>query len=282
MAFGQATRTWVSGVGDDANPGSRTAPCKTWAGVISKTATGGEMDSLDPGGFGAVTITKSITMDGGPGVASILVAGTPAITIANSGTTPIIVTIRNMALNGIGQGTYGIRVTGPVILHVDHCVIFGFVNHGIDFEPTAGQSALFVNDTHIQDCGGDGIYLKPATVSLASIRTTRVDNCAAGVYGDANSVTVAEQSSATGNAGAGFQTAAGAEMSVNNSDASLNGTGISAAGKMSLFRTMVDDNFKAGLAHSGNGAIDSFQNNGVNKLYQPATLGSPTTDIDAR
>jgi hypothetical protein len=63
-AQAQATRTWVSGVGDDANPCSRTAPCKTFAGAISKTAPGGEIDALDPGGFGALTITKSITIDG--------------------------------------------------------------------------------------------------------------------------------------------------------------------------------------------------------------------------
>src|SRR5437016_11301345 len=79
----QATRTWVSGVGDDANPCSRTAPCKTWAGAISKTANGGEINALDPGGFGAVTITKSITLDGGGGqVASTLVAGTNGINVA--------------------------------------------------------------------------------------------------------------------------------------------------------------------------------------------------------
>ena len=78
LAQAQATRTWVSGVGDDANPCSRTAPCKTFAGAISKTATSGEIDALDPGGFGALTITKSITIDGGGGqVASVLVAGTP-------------------------------------------------------------------------------------------------------------------------------------------------------------------------------------------------------------
>jgi len=63
-AQAQATRTWVSGVGDDANPCSRTAPCKTFAGAISKTAAGGEISVLDPGGFGAVTITKSITING--------------------------------------------------------------------------------------------------------------------------------------------------------------------------------------------------------------------------
>src|SRR5688572_33130134 len=79
--FGQATRTWVSGVGDDVNPCSRTAPCKTLAGAISKTATGGEISILDPGGFGAVTITKSITIDGGGIIGSILSSGTNGIVV---------------------------------------------------------------------------------------------------------------------------------------------------------------------------------------------------------
>src|SRR6202162_6467798 len=90
-AQAQATRTWVSGVGDDANPCSRTAPCKTWPGAISKTAPGGEIDALDPGGFGAVTITKSITLDGGGGqVASILVSGTNGINVSAQSTDVII------------------------------------------------------------------------------------------------------------------------------------------------------------------------------------------------
>src|SRR3954454_8777634 len=81
----QATRTWVSGVGNDANPCSRTAPCKTFAGAISKTAEGGEIDVLDPGGFGTVTITKAMTLDGthGAGFGSILNAGNIAGVIIN-------------------------------------------------------------------------------------------------------------------------------------------------------------------------------------------------------
>src|ERR1700757_2585106 len=94
-AQAQASRTWVSGVGDDVNPCSRTAPCKTWAGAISKTANGGEIDALDPGGFGAVTITKSITLDGGGGqVASTRVAGTSGINVVAQPTD--VVTIRNV------------------------------------------------------------------------------------------------------------------------------------------------------------------------------------------
>src|SRR6202521_6181403 len=77
----QATRTWVSGVGDDVNPCSRTAPCKTWAGAISKTAAGGEIDALDPGGFGALTITKPITLEGNGTLASTLSSGVNGIVI---------------------------------------------------------------------------------------------------------------------------------------------------------------------------------------------------------
>src|SRR5271169_290904 len=104
-AQAQATRTWVSGVGNDANPCSRTAPCKTFAGAISKTAPGGEIDALDPGGFGALTITKSITIDGGGGqVASVLVAGTNGITVAAQPTDRVI--IRNLRLDGLlGNGS---------------------------------------------------------------------------------------------------------------------------------------------------------------------------------
>src|ERR1700751_945683 len=104
-AHAQASRTWVSGVGDDANPCSRTAPCKTFAGAISKTAAGGEIDALDPAGFGALTITKSITIDGGGGqVASVLVAGTNGIVISAASTDNIY--IRNLSFQGLlGNGT---------------------------------------------------------------------------------------------------------------------------------------------------------------------------------
>src|SRR5713101_9593050 len=105
----QASRTWVSGVGDDANPCSRTAPCKTWAGAISKSAAGGEIDALDPGGFGAVTITKSITLDGGGGqVASTLVSGTNGIVVQANASTDVVI-IRNIRINGISSGINGIQ-----------------------------------------------------------------------------------------------------------------------------------------------------------------------------
>jgi hypothetical protein len=117
VAEAQATRTWVSGVGDDANPCSRTAPCKTFAGAISKTAAGGEINAIDPGGYGAVTITKSITIDGGGTFASILAAGTTGI-IVNAGPSDVV-TIRNVAINGFNTGVNGIRFIAGGALHVE-------------------------------------------------------------------------------------------------------------------------------------------------------------------
>src|SRR6187401_734084 len=104
-AQAQATRTWVSGVGDDVNPCSRTAPCKTFAGAISKTAAGGEINCLDPGGFGTVTITKSITIDCEDTQGSILASGTNGVNVNDSATvTPntIKVTLRGLSINGAG------------------------------------------------------------------------------------------------------------------------------------------------------------------------------------
>src|SRR5215217_9314545 len=117
-AYSQATRTWVSGVGDDANPCSRTAPCKTFAGAISKTAAGGEINVIDPGGFGAVTITKSITIDGGGTLASVLSVGTNGIVVNGAG---VIVTLRNLSINGAGPGINGIRFVQGSALHVENC-----------------------------------------------------------------------------------------------------------------------------------------------------------------
>src|ERR1700752_5393855 len=106
IAQAQATRTWVSGVGDDVNPCSRTAPCKTFAGAISKTATGGEIDVLDPGGFGAVTITKWISIEADGVIAGILVAGTSGIVI-NAPSNAVVV-LRGLTFEGIGSGIDGI------------------------------------------------------------------------------------------------------------------------------------------------------------------------------
>src|SRR5262245_37615940 len=153
----QASRTWVSGVGDDANPCSRTAPCKTFAGAISKTANGGEIDALDPGGFGAVTITKGITIDGGGGqVASVLVSGTNGIVVQAAAATDVVI-LRNLRINGIGSGFNGIRFLSGKALNVENCYIFGFTQNGIDVSLNqANQARVFVKDSVVKNCGADG------------------------------------------------------------------------------------------------------------------------------
>src|SRR5579862_1314580 len=137
-ALAQATRTWVSGIGDDANPCSRTAPCKTFAGALPKTAAGGEIDVLDPGTFGAMTVTKAITIDGGGGVVASVSgsSGSNGVTVnAQSGD---VVTLRNLSIFGAGTGTNGVRFLAGRALHIEHCYISSFSNHGIDIELVGG------------------------------------------------------------------------------------------------------------------------------------------------
>jgi len=184
-AQAQATRTWVSGVGDDANPCSRTAPCKTWPGAISKTATGGEIDALDPGGFGTVTITKSITLDGGGGqVASILAA--PGVNGINISAASGVVILRNLRLNGAG-GTTGVAINSAAKVIIEKCDIFGFTaGAAVQVSVSSGTLALKVQETTLNNNSG-GITSKPsggATVNAAIERTHADMNTGAGVRVD--------------------------------------------------------------------------------------------------
>ena len=171
VAQAQATRTWVSGVGDDANPCSRTAPCKTFAGAISKTAANGEIDCLDPGGFGAVTTTKSITIDGtkGAGFGSILASTVSGVIVNDSATaTPntITVILRNLSINGASttQGS-GIRFIAGKNLIVEDCQIFGFT--GIGGAGAAGKGII------VEYTGGAGKNLV--------VKNNLIDNCTQGI-----------------------------------------------------------------------------------------------------
>jgi len=172
-AAAQATRTWVSGVGDDANPCSRTAPCKTFAGAISKTTAGGEIDALDPGGFGALTITKAITLDGGGGqVVSVLVSGTNGI-VVSAGTNDIVI-LRNLRINGIGTGLNGVLFNSGTQL-IENCDIFGFTQSGISAN-TSTVSDLYVTNTYITN-SVNGISLATSSAGmLVVIDRTRVFN----------------------------------------------------------------------------------------------------------
>src|SRR5215510_3265466 len=161
LAFAQATRTWVSGVGDDANPCSRTAPCKTFAGAISKTAVGGEISVLDPGSYGAVTITKPITISGVGTQASILASGTQGvvvnITMVLSAPQTNTVTLRNIQINGAGValGTNGVHVFGNTTVVLDNVNIFGFGTNAVLAE---GTSKVTINQGNFFNNSGVALH----------------------------------------------------------------------------------------------------------------------------
>ncbi|MFN0278284.1 MAG: hypothetical protein ACKVRN_06740 [Pyrinomonadaceae bacterium] len=147
LADAQATRTWVSGVGDDVNPCSRTAPCKTFAGAISKTATNGEINCLDSGGFGTVTITKSITIDCKGTIGGILASLTNGILINNAIAT---VRLRGLNINGAGNGLNGVKIVAATAVNVEDSVIDGFTQHGVLVE-NSGNVKVVLNNSAIRN-----------------------------------------------------------------------------------------------------------------------------------
>jgi hypothetical protein len=236
MAQAQATRTWVSGVGDDVNPCSRTAPCKTFAGAISKTAAGGEIDCLDGGGFGAVTITKSITLDGAGGFGSILHSGVNGIIINDTGVSPPTgtVTIKRLSINGAGTtlGTNGIRILSEKHVNVIECKIFNDSGRGISDERThGGGPTLFVQDTTIHNVTGDGVHVgNPTSNVSATYDNVKVSKASVGIFmANATSSIVRNCTLTFNNTGVQID-GSGSASSIISSALSMNSTGLSNTG----------------------------------------------------
>lgn len=289
----QATRTWVSGVGDDANPCSRTAPCKTFAGAISKTVAGGEIDALDPAGFGALTITKSITLDGGGGqVASVLVAGTNGIVVAAASTD--VVNIRNIRFEGLlGNGTTGsaglngIDVIAAGQVHIQNCYVDGFSQRGIAVVPSSGYAPqVSIDGTSVTNSLGAGLYVD-GTANAGSgethvtVTNSHFNSNKYGVYTTDNTRTSVFNSEASGNSKGGFFTLANATPSILNvaqslvADNTLEGIGAGGGGASATVRAGGNDLFGNGTSFStsSGGTILSFGNN------DNGGSGSPTSTI---
>src|ERR1044072_1240057 len=198
VAQAQAPRTWVSGVGDDVNPCSRTAPCKTFAGAISKTFTGGEINILDAGGFGALTISKSITVDVLGAMAGVFHTGGIngfKITFDSfvAGDTRKMVNIRNVTIQGGGAattGARGIRINGGAVnagrfVRVENCSSEGISTspgRAIEDARTNGGK-LFVSNTSFNNLSGTAIsHNITGAVRLDwTIYNVRIFNCAFGI-----------------------------------------------------------------------------------------------------
>jgi hypothetical protein len=248
-AIPKPSRTWVSQApgADDANPCSRSAPCRTFAGAISKTAINGEIDALDPGSFGTVSIANSITIDGGTGSgwASILSSETTAITINltnTSGDDPRhTVRLRNINITGTGlSGTVGHRtgITGIQIIlasavYVENALITDFAERGISDERASGK--IYVNDTTVRHCAQSGIVIAPATTTTVNGIFDNVrseGNHLAGFAFTGGCRLTVRNCIAFGNAGQGLDAeGTGTEVNMESCIASQNGTaGIQATG----------------------------------------------------
>jgi hypothetical protein len=199
-AKAQATRTWVSGVGDDANPCSRTAPCKTFAGAISKTAAGGEINTLDPGGFGGVTITKSITIRSDGVEAGVLVSGTNAIIISAGATDTVV--LEGLDIEGLGTGLDGVRVITGQYVYINRCAIRRFSGNGVNMTSSTANARLFIKDSLILR-NNVGVNVQGGGVAnVATILGTVVDgNTSVGVQASgAGNIVAFVNSAVNGNA----------------------------------------------------------------------------------
>jgi len=276
MAQAQATRTWVSGVGDDANPCSRTAPCKTFAGAISKTADCGEISVLDPGGFGAVTITKSITIDGTGTLAGILAAGTTGI-IVNALATDVI-TIMGLSINGACTGIRGMNILQAKTVNIEDCVIFRFVNEGILVNKTSGDMALNVRNTVIRNNAGDGVGLTTAsgTVKAAFVNSSIIGSGLNGLHVKARSTVNVRECVVSNNTGNGVfvdavTAATTAVARIWESQISLNGGHGLAAGNAGnagtstaeIAQNQISNNTANGVIGLTGGTIQTFGNNSI-------------------
>ncbi|HEV2746741.1 MAG TPA: right-handed parallel beta-helix repeat-containing protein [Allosphingosinicella sp.] len=288
-AYGQATRTWVSGVGDDANPCSRTAPCKTFAGAISKTATNGEINVIDPGGFGAVTITKSITIDGYGPQSSILAVGTTGIIINGAG---VVVTLRNLSINAAASTAgSGIRILNADSVNIDNVRIANFtgtgsVGRGVSIETSTANVRVAIANSELWNMGNVGIASVPSAgnvvLDIDNVRVARGGSH--GIHIRNLTKATISRSVVTGHfTGGGLALdQSTAVANVNDSLFSNNQFGITSglaggAPTTRLYRTVVTGSTTDGL-QINSGSVFSFGNNGFrgnvgNQTPTPPILG---------
>lgn len=256
-ASAQATRTWVSGVGDDVNPCSRTAPCKTFAGAISKTQDGGIISALDPGGYGSVTITKSITLDGSGTNASLLAAGTSGVTISGVIPAGAEVFLRNLTIEG--QLSTGVRILGAAAVHLENVTITDVTGRCVDSTGTGAM--LYVLNSRMHSCDGGGIYVQNARATISNVHVT---NSQYGVrVGPGGLVTVKNSSASGGSMGFLAAGDASAVLNIEDSLTTHNDFGVVASNGATVrsSRVSIFSNRVTGLFNDGTGHLLSFGNN---------------------
>jgi hypothetical protein len=282
VAQAQATRTWVSGVGDDVNPCSRTAPCKTFAGAISKTAKDGEISVLDPGGYGAVTITKSIYINGthGAGYGSILNVLVNGVTINITDALDVrkAVRLRALDINGASQGINGVNILAASKVWVEDSVIDGMTGNGTTTGigirvATSASCNLYVADTMIHKNITGVRVTTTAGFAVANVRNSNIEGNTTGLDAAANSFVTVEDSRFYNNTGAGVTaSASGAQLTVVDSVLSNNGTGINAAAG-SVVRSLSNQVLFNTTGFGGTTAV--IQTDGQNRNAGNTAAGAP-------
>ncbi len=274
VAQAQATRTWVSGVGDDVNPCSRTAPCKTFAGAISKTATNGEISVLDPGGFGAVTITKSITINGDGTLAGILASLVNGVIINGAN---VNVTLRSISINGAGNGLNGIRFIQGSTLKVENVTITGFTGFGIDINRGAAAGGFVeIRNLSINACLGGGVNVTQANASAVRVTVDRasIQGSNFGIKAGANSIVTASNCVASAMSAGFLADGSTAFMNLTDCVATNNGNGVQAdnGALIRIGGCTLSNNITKGVSRGGGvlGTVETYQNNYIR--------GNPASD----
>jgi large repetitive protein len=275
------SRTFVSAsTGSDSNTCTRAAPCLTFAAALKNTSAGGEIDVLDPGDFGPVTLTGSITIDGGGGLVAGagVVPGTSGITV-NAGANDVI-NLRGLAFNGYGEtGASGVEFNSGSRLLIEHCMFQGFDTAGIAFTPGTGSATtaqMVVDDSTIVGNAG-GVLVKPTAGIAAAVTLVAVhidQNSGDGLIADGTSgsgpIQVAmDDSSASLNASNGIDvTSAQASVKVDAIRATIAANGLAGiqsqggAASVTVGSSQIRGN-ATGLQSIGGGALLSYANNQV-------------------
>jgi hypothetical protein len=237
---------------------------------------------LDPGGFGAITITKAITIDGSNGnIAGVLVSGTNGITVA-AGPNDVVV-LRNLDIDGLGTGLNGIGYTSGAALHVENTRIYGFTQQGIDIAPTAGANAIYVSNTKLFSNAGGAIYAEPGSSASANVTLTDVimDGNLRGLRTTGGVTSVVRNTVVTGSTGVGFNAGSTdsrtASMNLDSSAAISNvGWGVYAGVNATVYISNMQVTGNGGGITAVSGSMISFGNNHV---VGNTTNGTPTQTI---
>ena len=271
MTQAQATRTWVSGVGDDANPCSRTAPCKTFAGAISKTAPSGEISVLDPGGFGALTVTKGITINGEGTLAGVLNAGVNGFIVNAAATDNVF--IRNVSFNAPNSGLDAIKIFQAKTVTLENVSISG-QDIGLEIAASANVNVSLYNTT-IKNCTTAGVRADTSAGNArVTIRSSMITNCGTGINAKRNSRLSVETTTISANAlGVLVEGTGGTAIALLKSCHITNNTshGIQAGSAAStntsavkISDNLINNNAGAGVSISTNGIVETFLNNEIN------------------